>query len=40
VTAMGKVGSYTSLVIRRAKLPARRDLCLSPGTTRTIRCQG
>jgi len=38
VTARGKVGSYTSLLIRRAKLPSRRDLCLSPGTTKPIRC--
>jgi hypothetical protein len=40
VTAKGKVGSYTSLVIRRAKLPSRKDLCLAPGTTRTVRCRG
>ena len=28
VTAKGKIGSYTSLLIRRSKLPSRRDLCL------------
>ncbi|MBN1528147.1 MAG: PKD domain-containing protein [Thermoleophilaceae bacterium] len=38
VTAKGKVGSYTSLLIRRAKSPSRLDRCLSPGTTKTIRC--
>ena len=38
MTAKGKVGSYTSLLIRRAKLPSRKDLCLAPGTTRTMRC--
>jgi large repetitive protein len=38
VTAKGKVGSYTTLLIRRSKLPSRKDLCLAPGTTRTMRC--
>ena len=38
VTSKGKVGSYTALLIRRAKLPSRKDLCLAPGTTRTVRC--
>jgi PKD repeat protein len=38
VTSKGKVGSYTTLLIRRAKLPSRKDLCLAPGTTRTMRC--
>ncbi len=38
VTSKGKVGSYTTLLIRRGKLPSRKDLCLAPGTTRTMRC--
>ena len=38
VTAKGRVGSYTTLLVRRAKLPSRKDLCLAPGTTRTMRC--
>ena len=37
VTAKGKIGSYTSLLIRRSKRPSRRDLCLAPGTTRAIQ---
>ena len=38
VTSKGKIGSYTTLLIRRAKLPSRKDLCLAPGSTRTMRC--
>jgi hypothetical protein len=38
VTAKGKIGSYTSLLIRRSKHPSRRDLCLGLGTTRAIKC--
>jgi PKD repeat protein len=38
VTAKGKVGDYTSLLIRRGKLPSRTDRCLAAGTTKTIRC--
>ena len=38
VTAKDKIGSYTSLLIRRSKHPSRRDLCLRVGTTRAIQC--
>jgi PKD repeat protein len=38
VTSEGRVGSYTTLLVRRAKLPSRKDLCLAPGTRRTMRC--
>jgi PKD repeat protein len=38
VTRKGRIGAYTSLVIRRGKRPLQRDGCLKPGSTRTMRC--
>jgi PKD repeat protein len=40
VTRSGEVGKYTRFKIRRLKPPARVDRCLSPGTSRPIRCPG
>jgi PKD repeat protein len=38
VTRKGRIGAYTSLVIRRGKRPLQRDGCLRPGSTKTMRC--
>jgi PKD repeat protein len=38
VTKPGTIGKYTRFLIRAGKAPARRDLCLPPGSTRPGRC--
>jgi hypothetical protein len=38
VSKPGEVGKYTSFVIRRGKLPKRRDSCLDPGGVKPIPC--
>jgi PKD repeat protein len=40
VTKRGLIGKYTQLKIRAGKPPARRDLCVPPGSWRPIRCPG
>jgi hypothetical protein len=34
----GEIGKYTSFVIRRHKLPVRRDACLTSANSKPIRC--
>jgi hypothetical protein len=34
----GEIGKYTSFVIRRHKLPVRRDACLASASSKPIRC--
>jgi hypothetical protein len=36
----GEIGKYTSFVIRRHKLPVRRDACLVSASSKPIRCPG
>jgi hypothetical protein len=38
VTRADSVGKYTRFKIRRAKSPARRDMCLVPGSGRPLSC--
>jgi hypothetical protein len=38
VTKRGWIGKYTRIVVRRGKPPARRDLCLFPGSSRPRTC--
>ena len=38
VTALGQVGKYTRLVIRRGRKPARSSACLEPGVARPSPC--
>ena len=38
VTRAGSVGKYTRFKIRRGKSPARRDMCLVPGSGRPLNC--
>jgi PKD repeat protein len=40
ITQRGLIGKYTSVKIRAGKAPARRDLCLAPGSWRKMRCPG
>jgi hypothetical protein len=40
VTRPGFIGTYTRVVIRSRKRPARRDACLIPGDIRPRPCQG
>jgi hypothetical protein len=40
VTRPGFIGTYTHVVIRSRKRPARRDACLAPGDTRPRACKG
>lgn len=37
-TPEGRIGKYTSFVMRRAATPLRRDRCLAPGATTPMRC--
>jgi hypothetical protein len=34
----GAIGKYTKFVVRRNAAPSRRDLCLSPASSRPVRC--
>ena len=38
VTRADSVGKYTRFKIRRSKSPARRDMCLVPGSGRPLSC--
>jgi len=38
VSKPGEIGKYTSFLIRRHKLPVRRDACLASATSKPIRC--
>jgi hypothetical protein len=38
VTAPGRIGKYTTIVIRDRRPPTRRDRCLYPGSTRPAPC--
>ncbi|HEU0024210.1 MAG TPA: PKD domain-containing protein [Thermoleophilaceae bacterium] len=38
ITYPGRVGKYTSFVVRRSKLPARSDLCIRPAAKKPSRC--
>jgi len=38
VTAQGRVGKFTRIRIRRDRVPARTDSCLTPGAQRPSRC--
>jgi hypothetical protein len=38
VTESGRIGKYTSFVIRRGRAPLRRDRCLYPGSARPRPC--
>jgi PKD repeat protein len=38
VYKQGVIGKYTRIVIRRHKAPARRDLCLPPGSSKASAC--
>jgi PKD repeat protein len=38
VTAPGRIGKYTRITIRSNAAPARRDLCLQPGTSKPGAC--
>jgi hypothetical protein len=38
VTRPGRIGAYTSFLIRARRSPLRRDRCLSPKGTRPINC--
>jgi hypothetical protein len=40
VTADGVIGKYSRFVVRRRRAPARRDLCLLPGSMQPARCPG
>lgn len=38
VTRPGQIGKYTRFTVRRGKLPARVDTCLSPGGVKPMSC--
>jgi hypothetical protein len=38
VSKPGKIGKYTSFVIRHGKLPLRSDACLAAGGSHAIPC--
>jgi hypothetical protein len=38
VSKPGEIGKYTSFVIRRHRLPVRRDACLASASSKPIRC--
>jgi hypothetical protein len=38
VTKSGRIGKFTSLTIRRGKLPVRADACLSPASSKPSPC--
>jgi hypothetical protein len=40
VTGDGVIGKYSRFVVRRRRAPARRDLCLMPGSLQPARCPG
>ena len=40
LTAVGFIGKYVEIRTRRNKRPLRRDLCLRPGRTRPVACEG
>jgi len=40
VTSPGKIGKFTRFRIRRGKAPLRRDMCVAPGSSKPVRCEG
>jgi major membrane immunogen (membrane-anchored lipoprotein) len=38
VTGLGQIGKYTLFTVRRGKLPARMDTCLSPAGVQPVTC--
>jgi PKD repeat protein len=38
ITAPGQIGKYTRFAIRSNAAPARRDLCLPPGSSKPVAC--
>jgi PKD repeat protein len=38
ITAPGQIGKYTRFTIRSHAAPARRDLCLQPGSSKPVAC--
>jgi hypothetical protein len=38
ITAPEQIGKYTSFTIRSHAAPARRDLCLQPGSSKPVAC--
>jgi hypothetical protein len=38
VTRGNRIGKYTKFVIRGRSAPSRKDLCVSPASSRPVRC--